>query len=110
MSAWTAWKPVSPASANGSRKENSRSRLYGSAIASTVARKISVPPISARLRIGVPAATSSAPMAKQITIVVPMSGCFMSRAQAAATTSSSGFAIVPIVRTECGRAASSCAA
>ena len=69
-----------------------------------------MPPISARLRIGVPAATSSAPIAKQITIVVPMSGCFMSSAQAAATTSSSGFVIVPIVRTECGRAASSCAA
>ena len=34
-------------------------------------------------------------MAKQMTIVVPMSGCFMRSAQAAATTSRSGFVIVP---------------
>ena len=61
-------------------------------------------------RIGVPAAIRSAPTAKQMTIVVPMSGCFMRSAQAAATTSSSGFVIVAIVRTDSGRVARSCAA
>ena len=70
-----------------------------------------MPPISARLRIGVPAATSSAPIAKQITIVVPMSGCFISSAQAAPTTSSSGFvSVADACACDCGRAASSCAA
>jgi len=48
-------------------------------------------------------------MAKQITIVVPMSGCFMTSAHAAPTTRSSGLAIVPTVRTASGRADRSCA-
>ena len=78
-------------------------------MARMVARKRSVPPIRARFRIGVPAAISSAPMAKQITIVVPMSGCFMTSAHAAPTTSSSGLAIVATVRTDSGRADRSCA-
>ena len=55
---------------------------------------------------GVPAAISSAPIAKQTTIVVPMSGCFISSAQAAATTSSSGLNSPLTVFTVHGREAS----
>ena len=69
-----------------------------------------MPAIAPSLRIGVPAATSRAPIEKQMTIAVPMSGCFISSAQAAPTTSSSGLTSPPMLRTEAGRAASSWAA
>ena len=61
-------------------------------------------------RIGVPAAISSAPIEPQTTRAVPMSGWVISTAQAAPTTSSSGRARVPIVRTDFGRSARMCTA
>ena len=75
-----------------------------------VTRKTRTPAMIPRLRTGTPAATSSIPIAKQITRAVPMSGCLSSSAQAAPTTSSSGLTSPPIVLVVRGRAASSWAA
>ena len=47
---------------------------------------------------------------KQTTIVVPMSGCFISITHATATTIRSGFDSPPKLRVALGRAARSCAA
>ena len=63
-----------------------------------------------RWRIGTPAATSSAPSAKQMTSAVPMSGCFISSAQARADHDQQRLApALPSVCSAFGRAASSCA-
>ena len=75
-----------------------------------MARPASAPKIPPSSRIGVPAAMSSAPIAKQIVIAVPMSGCFSSSAHATPTTSSSGLTSPPSVFVARGRAASTCAA
>ena len=61
-------------------------------------------------RTGVPAATSSMPIAKQMTSAVPMSGCLSSSRQAAPTTISSGLTSPLSVLVARGRAASDCAA
>ncbi len=67
-----------------------RSRRYGSMIAISVASATSVPPMMTSVRIGTPAASMSAPTAKQITSAVPMSGCFRSSTHEMPTTTSSG--------------------
>ena len=90
--------------------EVSRARSYGRASAYRNTKPSVTPAMIARLRSGIPAATSSAQVVNAITIAVPRSGCVTTSRIAPPTTTSSGLASSRRSFTRCGRLASSVAA